>query len=113
MFPLKVMVHAKTRGTPDASQAQKNQEKTGKQNMRLRSGSQLEELIEKLDAEKRIEEKDGKIYIDLEKFGYTKLLGMGKINKPLIVKIRAFSASAAEKIEAAGGQILKENTKIN
>ena len=31
--------------------------------------SQLEELIEKLSAEKKLEEKNGKIFIDLEKLG--------------------------------------------
>jgi len=70
--------------------------------------SQLEELIEKLSAEKKLEEKNGKIFIDLEKLGYTKLLGMGKISKPVVVKVQAFSASAAEKVEAVGGQIIKE-----
>jgi len=70
--------------------------------------SQLEELIEKLSAEKKLEEKNGKIFIDLEKLGYTKLLGMGKISKPVVVKVQAFSASAAEKVQAVGGQIIKE-----
>ena len=70
--------------------------------------SQLEELIEKLSVEEKIEEKNGKLFVDLEKLGYTKLLGMGKIGKPVIIKVPAFSASAAEKIKAVGGQILKE-----
>ena len=70
--------------------------------------SQLEELIEKLSAEEKIEEKNGKLFVDLEKLGYTKLLGMGKISKPVIIKVPAFSTSAAEKIKAVGGQILKE-----
>jgi large subunit ribosomal protein L15 len=34
-----------------------------------------------------------------------KLLGDGKISKKLTVKVHAFSKSAKEKIEAAGGQI--------
>ncbi|MFW6263364.1 MAG: 50S ribosomal protein L15, partial [Thermotogota bacterium] len=34
-----------------------------------------------------------------------KLLGEGTINKKLTVKVNAFSKSAKEKIEAAGGQI--------
>ena len=70
--------------------------------------SQLEELIEKLSVEKKLEEKNGKIFVDLEKLGYTKLLGMGKISKPVVVKVQAFSASAAEKVQAVGGQIIKE-----
>ena len=34
-----------------------------------------------------------------------KILGMGKIEKPLIVKVNAFSGSAKEKIEKAGGKV--------
>ncbi|MGB9877105.1 MAG: uL15 family ribosomal protein, partial [bacterium] len=33
-----------------------------------------------------------------------KILGEGEINVPLIVKANAFSASAREKIEKAGGR---------
>jgi large subunit ribosomal protein L15 len=69
---------------------------------------ELEELVEKLANTGMIAEKNGKMFIDLEKLGYTKLLGTGKINKPLIVKINAFSETAAEKLQKVGGQILRE-----
>jgi large subunit ribosomal protein L15 len=64
--------------------------------------------VKKLDeiAEKFSTEKDGKLFIDLESLSYTKLLGTGKITKPLIVKVASCSKSAAEKIKEAGGQIL-------
>jgi large subunit ribosomal protein L15 len=61
----------------------------------------LEEITEKVSTEK-----DGKLLIDLESLGYTKLLGTGKITKSLIVKVASCSKSAAEKIKEAGGQIL-------
>ncbi len=64
----------------------------------------LDEIAEKLSTEK----KKGKFFIDLERRGYTKLLGAGKVTKPLIVKVAAHSKSAAEKIKEAGGQILIE-----
>ncbi|MDH5754658.1 MAG: 50S ribosomal protein L15 [Candidatus Bathyarchaeota archaeon] len=64
----------------------------------------LDELAEKLSTEK----KKGKFFIDLENLGYTKLLGAGKVTKSLIVKVRSYSKSAAEKIKEAGGQILIE-----
>ncbi|MDI6904979.1 MAG: uL15 family ribosomal protein [Candidatus Bathyarchaeia archaeon] len=64
----------------------------------------LDELAEKLSAEK----KEDKFFIDLESLGYTKLLGAGKVTKPLIVKVRSYSKSAAEKVKEAGGQILIE-----
>ena len=44
--------------------------------------------------------------IDLTSLGYAKLLGTGKITKPLTIKVPACSKSAAEKIKQAGGKIL-------
>lgn len=66
--------------------------------------------VKKLDemAEKSVENAEGKPLIDLQSMGYTKLLGSGKITKPLIVKVPSCSKSAAEKIKKAGGQILME-----
>jgi len=64
--------------------------------------------IKRLDeiAEKFSTEKEGKMFIDLESLGYTKLLGTGKISKSLAVKVASCTKSAAEKIKEAGGQIL-------
>ncbi len=62
----------------------------------------LDEIAEKISTEK----KNGNLFIDLESLGYTKLLGTGKITKPLIVKVASCSKPAAEKIKEAGGQIL-------
>lgn len=65
----------------------------------------LDELAEKISPEKR----KGKLFIDLKGLGYTKLLGTGKVTKPLIVKVMSRSKSAAEKIKEAGGQILNKS----
>jgi large subunit ribosomal protein L15 len=62
----------------------------------------LDEIAENLSQAKSEE----KIYIDLESLGYTKLLGTGKVTKPLKVKVAACSSSAAEKIKEAGGEII-------
>jgi len=62
----------------------------------------LDEMAEKFSTRKE----EGKFFIDLESLGYTKLLGTGKVAKPLIVKVKSSSKSAAEKIKEAGGQIL-------
>jgi large subunit ribosomal protein L15 len=75
--------------------------KSLKQKPKVINIGKLEDL-----AQKTSEEKEGKIFIDLDFLGYTKLLGTGKIIKPLIVKIASCSKSAAEKIKEAGGQIL-------
>ena len=49
--------------------------------------------------------------IDLSKFGYGKLLGGGKITKKFIVKVDAFTESAKQKIEEAGGKIIVSELK--
>jgi len=66
---------------------------------------ELDEMLEKFQPK----EEEGKIFVDLEKFGVTKLLGAGKVSKPLIVKVASCSKSAAEKIKRAGGQVLVES----
>ena len=64
----------------------------------------LDEVAEKF----WVEQEKGRFFIDLESLGYTKLLGSGRISKPLVVKIPTFSKSAANKIKEAGGEILEE-----
>jgi large subunit ribosomal protein L15 len=48
----------------------------------------------------------GKSEINLTALGYTKLLGTGKVTKPLSVQVPSYSKSAAEKIKKAGGEIV-------
>lgn len=60
---------------------------------------ELSELTAKTPAEK------GKIQLDLTSLGYTKLLGTGKITKPLTIIVPSCSKTAAEKIKKAGGKI--------
>jgi large subunit ribosomal protein L15 len=68
----------------------------------------LDDLVDKLDSEKKLERKDKKIFLDLESLGYDKLLGTGEIIKPILVKVASYSEAASRKLEEAGGQILKE-----
>jgi large subunit ribosomal protein L15 len=44
--------------------------------------------------------------INLTKLGYTKLLGTGKITKPLTINVAKYSKSAQEKVAKAGGKII-------
>jgi len=69
---------------------------------------ELDELADKLATEKKLERKQKKIFLDLDKLGFDKLLGMGKPTRPMLVKVATHSEAAAKKIEEAGGQILKE-----
>jgi large subunit ribosomal protein L15 len=68
--------------------------------------SELDELIDKID-KSLISEEDGKIKINLEKIGYDKLLGSGKIKKPIIIQAKYFSKIAEEKVKEVGGRIEK------
>ncbi|MEM2249206.1 MAG: uL15 family ribosomal protein [Candidatus Bathyarchaeia archaeon] len=68
---------------------------------------ELEEIAEKYGGKTE----EGKILLDLEGLGYTKLLGVGKVTQPLVVKVASCSKSAAEKIEEAGGRVIVESQK--
>ena len=48
--------------------------------------------------------------INLTELGYTKLLGTGKLTKPLTIQIKAYSKSAQEKVKQAGGEIVTSQT---
>ena len=58
----------------------------------------LKELVEIANDKKEI---------DITEFGLEKVLGTGKIEKPITIKAKAFSAKAKEKIEKAGGKIIE------
>jgi large subunit ribosomal protein L15 len=55
------------------------------------------------------EKEKGKTQVNLTSLGYTKLLGTGKITKPLTVTVPACSKTAAEKIKRAGGQVVTQS----
>jgi len=61
--------------------------------------------LDQMTQKHAVTKENGKLYIDLTNLGYTKLLGKGKITKPLTINIASCSKSAAEKIKKAGGQI--------
>ena len=50
--------------------------------------------------------KNGAIEIDITDLGYNKVLGKGKVSKPLIIKSPKFSSLAIQKIEEAGGEVV-------
>lgn len=60
-----------------------------------------EELLEMGAAEK----KGDKILVNLDKLGYDKVLGKGRVSKPLVIKAKNFSKKAKEKVKGAGGKI--------
>ncbi len=56
----------------------------------------------------KIAEKEGSlIKINVEKLGFGKVLGNGKVSMPLIVEAKYFSKAAEEKLAKAGGKAVK------
>ncbi len=66
----------------------------------------LGEMVEALLAKGRAKEEDGGVAIDLTALGYDKLLGWGRVTRPLIVTVEESSALATKKIEEAGGRVV-------
>lgn len=64
---------------------------------------QIDSLLDNKQAEKT--KKGIKVY--LNRLGYDKLLGRGKATHLFIVQVKSCSISTAEKIENAGGKILR------
>ena len=65
----------------------------------------LEEISKRLS----IQKENGELSINLTSLGYSKLLGSGRVSKPLFVNVPSCSKTAAEKIKEAGGQVLTES----
>jgi large subunit ribosomal protein L15 len=68
----------------------------------------LEDLAMKLSTGEGLEEREGLAYLDLDRLGYNKLLGMGRVTKPFSIKITSYSESAAKKVEEAGGKLITQ-----
>lgn len=70
---------------------------------------ELDEISEELVARKLAVKEDDGIHVDLDTLGVGKLLGEGRVEKALIVKVGSFSEEAKRKIEEAKGRIVSEN----
>jgi len=67
----------------------------------------LDILVNELAKRNEIPEENGKYVVDLSKYGFAKLLGSGRITKPVVVKVQYSTEKAKEKVEAAGGQVVQ------
>jgi len=67
----------------------------------------LEDNCEKLLEDGIATMEGDSIIIDVTDLGYDKVLGKGRILKPLIIKSPMFSVSAEEKIQEVGGEAIK------
>ena len=68
---------------------------------------ELKDLVLKNVLEKNNNSKENLVFVDLDSLGFQKLLGRGKIDIPLKIRIPEFSNIAFEKIEAASGEIIE------
>ena len=78
--------------------------KSLKQEVKIINVGTLNGIAAKLSTEKQ----EDKTVVDLAALGYKKLLGTGKVTKPLVIRVASCSKSAAEKVKNAGGQVLTE-----
>ncbi len=74
---------------------------------------EIDEAIEQLAAEGLAEKKGDAFYIDLASIGIEKVLGNGKVTKPLFITAGEFSSTAKQKIEEASGNATVPSEKTN
>ncbi len=66
----------------------------------------LDEQVERFLDTGVAEKVENSVTINLTDLGVDKLLGSGKVTRPLVVYVQSWSKAAAQKIEGAGGQLL-------
>ncbi len=66
----------------------------------------VEELVDYLERKGRLNYEDDKPVIDLQALGFHKLLGEGKIKRPVKVIVPEASEKAIKKIEEVGGTVV-------
>lgn len=81
------------------------------QTAKTTSAITLRDVEDKLPAwmaNKQAKEEAGTIVLNLKELGYDKLLGTGKITRKFKIIIPKATASAAEKIKKAGGELVNK-----
>lgn len=73
--------------------------------------SQLEERLDRFQKEGIAKKTQDRIEVDLSSAGIEKLLGSGKLQIPLYVKVKEASERAKSKVEDAGGEVLLSGEK--
>ena len=68
---------------------------------------QLDQIVRKLTKSGELKIIDGKITVNVLRLGYNKVLGGGKLTKPIIIESPSFSKKAEEKIAQIGGKAIK------
>ena len=71
---------------------------------------ELDQVLDRLLAQNLARKMDDGIHIDLNSLGVGKLLGAGKVETTLILKVAAHSEAALQKVEAAKGRIVSSES---
>ncbi len=101
-----VMVHAEeTSGWPFYGKHGFKQPKPISVEWRPINVGKLEELIEELEREGRAVKEGDRYVVNLLELGYNKLLGGGKIERPVVVYTPVATEEAVRKIASAGGEV--------
>ena len=66
----------------------------------------IEQHIDKFVSENLIKKEDGLYFVELEKLGFNKLLGDGRVSMKFKIKTDYASKSAIEKVKEAGGEVI-------
>ena len=67
---------------------------------------ELEEIVDELISKGLAKVENDVIHVDLEKLGFNKLLGRGRVSKKFNIVVRYATSEAIRKIEEAGGKVL-------
>jgi len=67
---------------------------------------ELARVLDRLFAQNLAQKMDDGIHIDLDALGVEKLLGGGKLETALVLKVASHSAVALQKVEAAKGRVV-------
>jgi len=68
--------------------------------------SSLDQNLEAFESKGVLEYENDVPVVDVTKFGFEKVLGSGRVTRPMIVKAPYFSERAKSKIEEAGGKVI-------
>ncbi|WP_054858008.1 uL15 family ribosomal protein [Vulcanisaeta sp. JCM 16159] len=66
---------------------------------------ELDSMLDELVSRGLVQVVDGKYVVDLLRIGFNKLLGRGRVSRPMIVRAAWVSRKAEEKIRSAGGSV--------
>ena len=67
----------------------------------------IEQHVEKLLSSNLVKKEDGFYSVELEKLGFNKLLGDGKVSAKFRIKTPYASKTAIDKVKEAGGEVLE------